>query len=86
MTPTLAAVLVALAPLAVLVGMLVCGRYPGERALERVRRWFEPAAHSKPRPLARPRLKLRVSGARGSALIATNLAGRAPPALLLDQT
>jgi len=82
MTFTLAAVLVALAPLAVLVGLLISGRYPGERALQRVRRWFEPPAHPRTPASGRPLPLFYVLGARGSALIASNLAGRAPPRAL----
>jgi hypothetical protein len=78
-TFTLAAILLALAPLAVLVGLLAVGRYPGEHALQSIRRWFEPEAPSAPAP-GRPRLAIRISGARGSALLARNMAGRAPPA------
>ena len=81
MTHTLAAVIVALAPLAALVGMLICGRYPGERVLMRVRRWFEPPAHPKPAAPVHPHPVIGAWRPRGSALLAANLAGRAPPSV-----
>ncbi len=72
--------LAAIAPLLVLVLFLAAGRYPGERALERLRQILRP----------RPRSRLRASRLgpvaeampwRGGRLIAVSLAGRAPPVL-----
>ena len=75
--------LIAVAPLALLVSLLLLGRYPGERAIERFHRvlvgWF-----GRPRPLrartrpAFPPLAL----VRGGHLIARSMAGRAPPQVI----
>ncbi len=76
---TFGALLVTLVPLAVLVALLLAGRYPGERVLRRFRerlrdRWSE-------RLPSAPALRELVAAvfARGGRLIADSLAGRGPP-------
>jgi hypothetical protein len=64
-----------LAPTLVLVGLLVLGRYPGERAL--ARRAARPRA-LRPAPLLAPARARRILP-RGGVLLASGLAGRAPP-------
>lgn len=75
-----AQVLLALAPLALLLAALVCGRYPGERRLDRVRRLCAAArrlldGHPTLRAVRAPRSIRR----EGGELLAWRLAGRAPP-------
>jgi hypothetical protein len=67
-----------LAPLLALAVALLLGRYPGERALRRrlARRADRPRrARTLPLPRPYPRRPLP----RGGALLASGLAGRAPP-------
>ena len=75
--------LIAIAPLLVLVAALCLDRYPGERAIGRLRHFvdsaFVAAARQPARCLDVPRFVLPV---RGGLLIASSLAGRGPP---LDQ-
>lgn len=66
------------APTLALVGLLVLGRYPGEHAL--ARRAIRPRA-LRPRPLAPPSRVRRILP-RGGVLLASGLAGRAPPLLV----
>jgi hypothetical protein len=65
-----------LAPLLALAVLLVCGRYPGENVLERLRRARRPrplrgarTIRARDRPQVRPR----------SLLLSAALAGRGPP-------
>jgi hypothetical protein len=78
------AVLLSVAPLAVLVGLLLLGRYPGERSLARAR-----AAVATRRPRPQIRLRARVARRRGPAgpprggrLVAAAIASRPPPLVL----
>ena len=71
--------LVAIAPLLALLLVLLAGRYPGERAIERLRLALRPRPRRRSLarrlgPLAEP------MPWRGGRLIAVSLAGRAPPA------
>ncbi len=65
-------------PFLVLLGLLMTGRYPGERLLLQLagprprRRKRRPPARTPPRDH-------RPVGPRGSALLAASMAGRAPP-------
>ncbi len=71
--------LIALAPLLLLVALLLCGRYPGESTLHRLRRRVTvllARAGSGLRPRTEPFLDV---GRRGGRLIASSLAGRGPP-------
>jgi hypothetical protein len=68
----------ALLPALLLAGVLLAGRYPGERLLER---WGRPRPRVRQaitRVLAPPRPSRALP--HGGLLIATALAGRAPPA------
>jgi hypothetical protein len=70
--------LVAIAPLLALLVVLIAGRYPGERALDRLRVTLRAGRRGRCRgrrlgPLAEP------MPWRGGRLIAVSLAGRAPP-------
>lgn len=72
--------LIALAPAVLLLAALLCGRYPGERKLDRVRRLCAaagrlPDGHP---PLQAPRAP-RSLRREGGELLAWRLAGRAPP-------
>jgi hypothetical protein len=70
-----------LAPALMLWALLTGDRYPGERILERVRR--SPARdlmEDAVPPARRPR-PVRRTMPRGGVLVASSLAGRAPPAL-----
>lgn len=67
-----------LLPACLLGLVLLSGRYPGERALERLR---EAWASRSPRPMSsRPPRQHPAELLRGGRLIAASLAGRAPPA------
>lgn len=73
--------LLALAPLLILVGLLILGRYPGEDAIRKLRRVVDLLL----RPSAPPSLlhtcgSGHIAPVRGGCLIASSLAGRAPPA------
>lgn len=73
--------LLAALPLLVVVVPLLCGRYPGSRALARL------AARQRPRRRPRsvgfaPRASFADTMPRSGGLIATSLAKRPPPALL----
>ncbi|MFN8141769.1 MAG: hypothetical protein U0R29_05465 [Solirubrobacterales bacterium] len=72
--------LIAVAPLLLLVGLLLLGRYPGEQAIERIHRvlagWLE---GGQPAPVAVPQRAFVFAPDRGGRLIARSLAGRAPP-------
>jgi hypothetical protein len=74
----LAGGLLATLPLLLLLVPLVCGRYPGEGTLERLRasKRRRPAVASSPLPALPLRAMLG-----GGLLIARSLAGRAPPAI-----
>jgi len=73
--------LVALAPLILLVGFLLFGRYPGERTLERCRQALVSAATTKAvRSAAASFPRFELIPVRGGRLIASSLAGRGPPA------
>jgi hypothetical protein len=68
-----------LAPGALLLLLLVCGRYPGERRLSSRIRAVRARLRA-PRRLAGARLRAPArSGLGGGALLARNLAGRGPP-------
>lgn len=80
MSGNLASLLIGLAPLALLVGSLLLGRYPGEGSIARARRALERAL----RPVAsgsspNPRRQPFGGSVRGGRLIARSLAGRGPP-------
>jgi hypothetical protein len=70
-----------LAPLLVLVALLLVRRYPGERQIL----WLAARRRPRMRPLARrlaPRRRpLTLARVAGGAVIAFELAGRAPPSL-----
>jgi hypothetical protein len=71
-------VLVSIAPLLLLVATLALGRYPGEGVLARARRRRPPrrrAPSSTAGPAGAP-----LALVRGGLLVASSLAGRAPPA------
>jgi hypothetical protein len=67
-------------PALLLAGVLLLKRYPGERAIERLRSAWSGPRHARVRVAARPRLRPRVHRS-GGRLIAISLAGRAPPPL-----
>jgi hypothetical protein len=70
-------VLLSLLPVLALLAALALGRYPGERALQRVlarRRTRPRPPRSVPRPAGPPVLLVR-----GGSLVGGALAGRAPP-------
>lgn len=76
----MSAVLLSLLPLAMLVGALVLGRYPGERTLARVR------AAARPRPVrraarttARAPRRPWAAAPRGGRLVGAAIASRPPP-------
>lgn len=72
--------LLAVAPLAVLVALLVGGRYPGEAAIDRCRRAIRLLLQTDRTTLHRGESRLALTTlARGGRLIATSLAGRGPP-------
>jgi hypothetical protein len=70
-----------LAPALVLWGLLTANRYPGERILERVRRSGSREVLEHAVPAARRPRPARRTMPRGGVLVASSLAGRAPPAL-----
>ncbi|MGH2763414.1 MAG: hypothetical protein ACRDL4_06630 [Thermoleophilaceae bacterium] len=74
---TLAELIVHLAPLAALVLMLLLGSYPGERTLRRRFAGSGAARRVHPAPMRAPGARTYLP--RGGALIASALAGRAPP-------
>jgi hypothetical protein len=71
-------VLLSLIPVLALVAVLVPGRYPGERVLSRARGTRRPPRRA-PSATARPALP-PILLVRGGVLVASSLAGRAPPA------
>jgi hypothetical protein len=71
--------LIAIAPLLALLVVLLAGRYPGERTLERWRLALRPLRRSRSRA-RRPGFMVEPMPWRGGRLIAVSLAGRAPPA------
>jgi hypothetical protein len=75
------AVLFSLAPLALLVGALLLGRYPGERTLAARLRAARPRGHRRRRPRPAPRAPRRPFAAtpRGGRLVAAAIASRPPP-------
>jgi len=78
--------LIALAPLALLLSALVRGRYPGERGLERVRRLCAPARRLLERsPTLHVARAPRSIRREGGQLLAWWLAGRAPPPMTASQ-
>jgi hypothetical protein len=72
-------VLIDLAPLLVLLCALVLGRYPGERAFRR-RVARQRTVRRRPPRVASRRRDAPALLPRGGALLASALAGRAPPA------
>jgi hypothetical protein len=70
-------VLVSIAPLLLLVAALALGRYPGEHALARVR-MARPLRRRAPSSTGGPS-RAPLALVRGSLLVASSLAGRAPP-------
>lgn len=70
-----------LAPCLALLVFLCAGRYPGEQALERVRRHLHAPVRRAPAALGRPRPRPRRAGGSGGRLLARRLAGRGPPAV-----
>ena len=80
MTFTALGFLLALAPLLALLAFLAGDVYPGERAIERLRRLLDRIASPRARS-ARPGVgPPRPRTIRGGRLIACSLAGRGPPA------
>jgi hypothetical protein len=75
---SLVSFLLGLAPALVLLLALAGGRYPGERALSRLRNRPVPRPAAAPAP-ARPRR--RSPRRRSGELLAEALAGRAPPSI-----
>lgn len=80
MTGGLVGLLIGLAPVLLLVGSLLLGRYPGERAIQRWRRALvllasRAASAATPSTFAVP----VPSTVRGGSLIGCSRAGRAPP-------
>jgi hypothetical protein len=72
-------VLIDLAPVLVLLCVLTLGRYPGERALRRRVARLRTVRRRPPRAASRRRDAPALLP-RGGALLASALAGRAPPA------
>ena len=66
-----------LAPLLLIAGLLLLGRFPGERALTRALARRQRRRPPSSAPVPRPRFDFRLP--RGGALVAWALAGRAPP-------
>ncbi len=79
MTFTLLGFLPAIAPLLILIAFLLNDRYPGERAIESVRRFFHRLSVSSPTPVEREAAIAGPRPVRGGRLIAFSLAGRGPP-------
>ncbi|HMJ35558.1 MAG TPA: hypothetical protein VK501_16740 [Baekduia sp.] len=76
----MSAVLLSLLPLAVLVGTLLLGRYPGEQTLARAQAAIRPrprraAVRTSPRAPRRP----WASAPRGGRLVGAAIASRPPP-------
>lgn len=74
-------VVLQLLPAVVLFGALLCGRYPGERLIARVRRWrsqYWPRRPIAVRAVRRPRLVTP----HGGVLLAHRIAGRGPPLMV----
>jgi hypothetical protein len=69
-----------MAPTLVLLVPLLLGRYPGERAIAAALDRRRHGAPRRPAASQRPRRTFRAGVARGGALLAARLAGRAPPA------
>ena len=67
-----------IAPFLVLLGLLSTGRYPGERLLLQLVS-FRPRPGSRRERMRTPPLGRLMVGPRGSSLLASSLAGRAPP-------
>jgi hypothetical protein len=65
-------------PALVLAAILFCGRYPGERVIERLRAARACRPRVPPAAVSRPRLR-PVGMPRGGSLIARSLASRPPP-------
>ncbi len=65
-------------PFLILVALLLLGLYPGEKLLLRVAAARRPRHRRAPGKLRLPRSN-RLAAPRGGALLATSLAGRAPP-------
>jgi hypothetical protein len=76
----MSAVLLSLAPLALLVGTLLLGRYPGERTLTRARAAVRrPPRRAARRPPVRPPRRPWAAAPRGGCLVAAAVASRPPP-------
>jgi hypothetical protein len=75
------AVLLSLLPLALLVGTLLLGRYPGERSLARVQAAVRPRRRRRARRAAAPRSPRPPWAVvpRGGRLVAAAIASRPPP-------
>ncbi len=71
--------LIGVAPLLVLLAFLVGDRYPGERAIERVRRLLHVLASSRTAVASPSGRAFSPPAVRGGRLIACSLAGRGPP-------
>jgi hypothetical protein len=73
--------LIALVPLLLLLGLLLCGRYPGHRAAMRLVERIVSRSHAWTRSAwrERPPRTLDFTPARGGLLIAFGLAQRPPP-------
>ncbi len=72
--------LIAIAPLALLVALLIRGRYPGEAAIDRCRRAIRLLLEPGRSKIHRDESRLAPTTlARGGRLIAASLAGRGPP-------
>lgn len=65
-------------PALMLAAVLLAGRYPGERAIGRLRRALAPRRRARAPRARRPRARL-AGDVRGGRLIGLSLAGRAPP-------
>ena len=79
MNPEIINLLLALVPLALLVVMLSLGRFPGEKAIERLRSLVTTSRRAgpvRPSPASTLGWLLPVCGGR---LVAGSLAGRGPP-------
>lgn len=70
-----------LAPLLVLLALLLGRRYPGERQILRLAARRRPRLRPLPRRLVPRRRPLALTRVAGGAVIAFELAGRAPPTL-----
>jgi len=74
------AVLLSLAPLALLVGALLLGRYPGERTLSARLHAARPRRRRRAStPLARATRPPFAAAVRGGSLVAAAIASRPPP-------